>query len=136
MGKGVWAGVAVVGVVGSALAAQPRAQLSGVPACLHDSAERQADKSRRDQAVALAKAIHQAQGAVAERTRRYVPLTQLRNLPPPPRHFDVRLYTDGTGYVVSIKDTLDPCKFGIFSDESGYVYENTPKTAPLLAGES
>ena len=109
-------------------------QLTGAPACRHDEHEQQADRARRQQAIALAKAINEAEGMVAERIRRYMPLTELRNLPPTPSGFQVRLYTDGAGYVLSIKDTLDPCRYGIFSDESAFLYERTPQAAPIIAG--
>jgi len=42
-------------------------------------------------------------------------------------------HSDRAGFVVSLKDSLDPCKFGIFSDESGFVYEKAPLSAPLIA---
>jgi hypothetical protein len=109
------------------------AQLSGVPACLHDERERPSDRVRREQALALAKAVHEAQGTAAERTRLYVALPQLRGLPPTPKAFDLRLYTDGRGYIFSLKDSLDPCRYGIFSDEAGIVYEKTPLAAALIA---
>jgi hypothetical protein len=108
-------------------------QLSGVPTCFHDRAERDVDRQRREQALALAKAVNAAQGTAAERTRVYVPLSRLGKLPPTPRGFELRLYTDATGYVVSLKDVLDPCKYAIFSDESGLLYEKTPMAAPVLA---
>ena len=115
------------------IASAPEPQLSGVPACLHDRAEQADDRRRREAALALAKAINERQGIAAERTRLYVQLAQLRNLPPTPRGFDVRLYTDGVGYLLSIKDTMDPCKYAIFSDQAGLVYEQAPLAAPFLA---
>jgi hypothetical protein len=111
----------------------PAPQLSAVPACLHDDRERPVDRIRREQALTLVKAIHEAEGTAAERVRVYAPLEQLRNLPLTPKGFDLRLYTDGHGYVLSLKDSLDPCRFGIFSDESGIVYEKTPLPAALIA---
>ena len=126
----------VCGVLLAATAtAQPRqaARFGQVPTCLHDAAETTEHRARREQAVRLAKAIVERQGEVAERVRAYSPLNALRNLPPAPRGFDVRVYTDRAGFVVSLKDSLDPCKFGIFSDESGFVYEKAPLSAPLIA---
>jgi hypothetical protein len=112
---------------------RPSAQVSGVPVCLHDAAERELDRKRRAEALGLAKTVNQAQGTAAERTRIYLPLSKLGKLPPAPRGFELRVYTDGTGYVLSLKDTLDPCKYAIFSDESGVIYEKTPLAAPILA---
>ena len=113
--------------------APARRMISGVPTCLHDGAERPPDRARREQAIALAKAINERQGTAAERTRLYVGLPQLRNLPPAPNGFSVQLYTDGTGYVVSLKDKLDPCRYAIFSDEAGLLYESSALSAPLIA---
>ena len=115
------------------LSTTPFAQLSGVPFCLHDNRERPSDRTRREQALSLAKAVHEAQGTNAERVRLYVAAPQLRNLPPTPKGFEFRLYTDGRGYVFSLKDSLDPCRYGIFSDEGGVLYEKTPLTAPFIA---
>ena len=110
-----------------------RPRVATVLECRHDSHEQEADRLRRQQALALAKAINEAEGTTAERIRGYRPLTALRNLPATPHGFELRLYTDGTGYVISLKDALDPCRFGIFSDESGFLYEHTPQRAPIVA---
>ena len=115
------------------LSATSASQLSGIPSCLHDERERPSDRARREQALSLAKAIHEAQGTTAERARLYVALPQLRGLPPTPKGFDLRLHTDGHGYIFSLKDSLDPCRYGIFSDEGGIVYEKTPFAAALIA---
>ena len=123
-------------LAGTALASPPVSAVrpqAPVPVCLHTAGERDGDRIRREHALALAKAINQAQGTVAERTRNYVSLAQLRNLPATPRGFDLRLYSDGAGYIVSLKDTLDPCRYAIFSDESAFIYERTPLAAPVLA---
>jgi hypothetical protein len=101
-------------------------------ACRHDDSGGQQDRSRRDQAVALARAIHSAEGILAQQTRRYQPLAQLANLPPVPDGFRLRLFTDGDGYVFSLKDERDPCHYGIFSDEAGRLYEASPQI-PLIA---
>lgn len=95
-------------------------------ACRHDAGALQQDRTRRDQALVLARAINAAQGIVAGQTRRYQPLAQLANLPEVPDGFALRLYTDGEGYVFSLKDERDPCHYGIFSDQLGRLYEMTP----------
>jgi hypothetical protein len=46
--------------------------------------------------------------------------------PPAPDGFRVQLNIDGTTYAFSIKDTLDPCLFAVFSDQTGDIYEATP----------
>jgi hypothetical protein len=129
---GIVLGVLAVGLV-AAESSQRAAQPVALPRCRHDSAEEAPDRVRREQALALAKAINEAEGIAAERIRLYRPLAQLSSLPAAPAGFHVRLYTDGAGYILSIKDTLDPCRYGIFTDESGLVYERTPQPAPLVA---
>ena len=124
---------AIAAVTFAPLLSAPTVQLGSVAACLHDSAERDVDRRRREQALALARAVNEAQGTAAERNRIYVPLPQLGKLPPAPRGFELRLYTDHTGYVLSLKDAIDPCRFAIFSDETGLLYEKTPRPAPILA---
>lgn len=82
---------------------------------------------RRAQAVVLARAINQAEGLAAQKTREYQPLASLPNLPQAPVGFRVRLYVDESGYMFSIKDERDPCHYGIFSDENGRLYEMSPQ---------
>jgi hypothetical protein len=111
-----------------------RAQLPPGPgmACRHDAGSLPADRTRREQARALLRAINTAEGRTAQATRQYAPLAKLPNLPPPPVGFELRFYTDGNGYIVSLKDSRDPCHYGVFSDEDGRLYEMTP-SVPLLA---
>jgi hypothetical protein len=112
----------------------PKAQLLPVSAaCRHDAQEQQADRTRREQALRVARAINAEQGVLAQRTRRYHPLADLTNLPDVPNGFELRLYSDGAGYVFSVKDTFDSCRYAIFSDQSGVLYEKTALTAPSIA---
>jgi len=122
--------VAVSGVLLASLAADGQQGRTGLPlvgACRHDSSATDADRMRRDQALALARAINQAEGLAAQRTRVYQPLASLPNLPQAPVGFRVRLYVDESGYMFSIKDERDPCHYGIFSDENGRLYEMSPQ---------
>jgi hypothetical protein len=105
----------------------------GSVACRHDTSENELDRSRRMRAIAVARAINSAEGELAERTRRYHPLAALRNLPPVPNGFELRLYSDVDGYVFAIKDTLDACRYAIFSDQSGLLYEKAARTTPIIA---
>lgn len=100
--------------------------------CLHDSSSLPEDRARREQARALVRAIHAAEGRAAQVTREYLPLGALPGLPDLPDGFQLRLYTDTQGYLVSLKDGRDPCHYGIFSDEHGRLYEMTPQV-PLIA---
>ena len=94
--------------------------------CLHGNEESRVDRDRRDRAVSLAKAINAAQGQAMDQTKRYQLLPQLRALPVTPDGFRVRLYSDGEGYIFSIKDERDACRYGIFSDQHGTLYESSP----------
>jgi len=100
--------------------------------CRHDDGASSADRTRRDQARALARAINAAEGRAVQSALRYLPLNQLPGLPTTPASFEVRFYTDGVGYLVSLKDTIDPCRYGLFTDEHGLLYEVTPQR-PLIA---
>jgi hypothetical protein len=113
--------VLVLFTVGSPATAQRRG-----PECLHDRLESQENRTRREQAVALAQDINRAQGLTKRFGRMYAPFDQLVNVPAPPRGFQVQHHTDGSTYVFSIKDTLDPCRYAIFSDQSADLYEATP----------
>jgi hypothetical protein len=117
-------------------------QTSQTKQCLHGANESRADRTRREKAVELAHDINSGQ-SVARRLRfrsdgGYVPLDQLRNLRATPEGFRVQFHTDGTSYSFSIKDTMDPCLYSVFSDQTGDVYEATaspltPRTK-LLTG--
>jgi len=100
--------------------------------CLHDDGESQADRARREQALSLAREINAAQGRAIQQTKRYQPVQQLGKLPETPAGFVVRLYTDSDGYAFSIKDDRDACRYGIFSDHQGTLYQASP-TLPLIA---
>jgi len=100
--------------------------------CLHDGGESQGERTRREQALIVARAINSAEGQALQANGRFQPLASLPNIPALPDAFEARLYADANGYVISLKDTRDVCRFGIFSDQSGTVYSSTP-TVPQLA---
>jgi hypothetical protein len=101
--------------------------------CRHDATSAPEDRARREQAQALARAIHQAQGQAAAATQRYQPLAKLPKLPSVPVGFELRFYTDGEGYILSLKDTFDSCRYGVFTDQNGRLYEMSPQV-PQIAG--
>jgi len=101
--------------------------------CLHGRPERSADQARREQAVALLTALNREEGVSLERSRRFAPLSELPGLPAAPDGFRVRLYLSDAGYIASLKDDRDPCYFGLFSDEAGFVYSDAPFSVPLMA---
>lgn len=102
--------------------------------CRHDRPT-PLDRQRRDGAVALARAINAAQMNSLRRARKYEPAANLGELPPVPEGFELDLYLSDTGYIFSIKDTLDPCSFAVFSDASGLLYQQSGRSAPLIAKE-
>ena len=110
------------------------AQLIPPPvSCRHDTTEGRTDRARRDEALLLAKAINAREGALAQQTRQYHQLSDLQGLPQVPSGFDLRLYADGAGYVLSLKDVNDSCHYALFSDQSGWIYEKSPIAAPAIA---
>jgi len=111
-----------------------RAQLIHPPvSCLHDAAEGQTDRARRGEALLLAKAINAKEGALAQQTRQYHQLSELQGLPQVPTGFELRLYADSSGYVLSLKDVKDSCHYALFSDQAGWIYEKSPIAAPAIA---
>ena len=125
-----------------AWAAMPSTQLprqsvivgrTSMPSCHHTDNATQADRDRASQAVALARAINAAESEMAKRLGKYQPVTSLSALPTAPNGFKVYLYADRTGYLFSLKDTLDPCHFAVFSDVAGLIYQQSALTAPVVA---
>lgn len=100
--------------------------------CLHDAGETQSDRARREQALAVARAINTAEGRALEQSGTFQPLASLQNIPAVPDGFTTRIYADANGYVLSLKDSRDLCRFAIFSDQSGTLYSSTP-TVPQMA---
>jgi hypothetical protein len=105
--------------------------ISGGVAFFHGSQSSDSNQARRAGAHALAQAINQAQSGAVSATGRYVELTALPNLPAVPDGFALRFYTDGDGYVVSLKDTFDPCRYGVFTDQQNRLYESSPQIPQL-----
>ena len=104
-----------------------------VASCRHDARASDADRTRRQQALTLAKAINAAQGTMAQRTRAYQPLSALAGLPPVPSGFSLKLFAERDAYMFALKDTLDACRYAIFSDAAGLVYEQSGRSAPIIA---
>jgi len=110
--------------------------VQSAPVCLHGPSETQAGQARRVQAPDLAHALNRAEnrakGFGRQRdSREYVPLDQLLamplvNAPAIPEGFRVQLHTNGDAYTLALKDMNDPCRYAIFSDQSGDEYEATP----------
>ena len=102
--------------------------------CLHAADETPANKARRDEALQVAIRINVQQGVRIypnPRQRRFLPLDELRNVPPVPAGFDLQYHTDGQTYSLSLKDRRDPCGYAIFSDQDRDIYEALPRRAPM-----
>ncbi len=99
--------------------------------CLHGPTEQPAQQARRQDALKIAHQINLAE-AFSGRVGEYRPLAGLVNVSPAPSGFQVRLLTDGVTYTFSIKDTLDPCRYAIFSDEDGRIYEGYPTSGAIV----
>ena len=104
-----------------------------VASCRHDGNATEPDRQRRAQALTLAKAITAAQGEAVRRTRQYHPVPSLGSLPAVPSGFALKLFADRDDYVFALKDTLDPCRYAIFSDSAGLLYEKSARAAPVVA---
>jgi len=95
--------------------------------CLHATAESAADRSRREQAIDYIVKVNLAESARTLAPHQYRPLKELGNLPPVPAGFDVQFHYDDRSYAVSLKDTRDACRYAIFSDQDGLIYEGEPR---------
>jgi hypothetical protein len=123
----------VVASLGYAAMPKQLRSLSAVASCRHTENANQADRDRAQQAVTFAKAINAAEAESRKRTGDYRSVASLSNLSPVPTGFKVNLYADRTGYMFSLKDTLDPCHFAVFSDTAGLIYQQSALTAPIIA---
>src|SRR5687768_965348 len=122
------AAVAVLAGTGAAPGSTAFAQQN----CLHNASETPANKTRRDQAIRVARGINTAEnmGLAPRRPgQRYRPFEELQTVPLIPDGFALQFHTDGETYSFSLKDTRDPCRYAIFSDQEGYIYEAVPRVA-------
>ena len=113
----------------AAVAGSAYAQRGVVPskgACLHGTSERADQRARRVAALEYVKRVTFIEGEGKLQAQQYYTLTDLPQLPPVPQGFKVQLSTDGTTYVLSLKDAQDPCGFAYFSDQDGVIYTATP----------
>jgi hypothetical protein len=90
-------------------------------ACLHGQDEAPDQLARRQLALGLTRHINTLQ-AGGYRAHGSQPLATLPIAQATPDGFTVHLVSDGVNYAFSVKDTLDPCRFGYFSDQEGVIY--------------
>ena len=97
--------------------------------CLHTDLETAEDRVRRERALEFARRLNAAEQMAPPVSpgRRYRPPDELLNLPQVPNGFQLQFNTDGRTYVLSLKDTRDPCRFAVFTDQDGHVYAATPQ---------
>ena len=109
-----------VALAGGLVNAQPT--IPGQPACLHGPNEAPDQLARRDQAVALTRLINSLQHDALDQTQTYQTLDRLLVTGSTPKGFTVHLVSDGASYAFSVKDTLDPCHYALFSDQDQLIY--------------
>ena len=119
MMKFVSALVAAVALGFAAAPAQP-------PPCLHGPSSTPEHRARRDAALQYARQVTSFETAGKNQAQRYYAIDDLPGLPLLPEGFKARMSTDGASYAFSVKDTLDPCHFALFSDQDGLIYNSTP----------
>ena len=115
----------VIGIAGSFAQEPPLVR------CLHGQYEAPAQRARREQALSMGRRINLAEAAFRPKPNfrqqpSFRPFRELANLPPTPAGFKLQFFTDGPSYAFSIKDTLDPCEYAIFSDQDQGIYQGTP----------
>lgn len=96
--------------------------------CLHGPNRTPADRGRADQAIQFARRLNaEQQLTFPTQQGRYRPLEELRTLPAVPPGFQLQFNTDRRSYSFILKDRRDPCRFAVYSDQTGDVYATTPE---------
>ena len=73
----------------------------------------------------MARQINSAQSQGLAHFKTFFTLADLPDVVTP-EGFAAQLITSSTGYAFSIKDTLDPCGFAVFSDQRQVIYTGEP----------
>jgi hypothetical protein len=94
--------------------------------CLHGSDETAAEKTRRNEAVQYTRAINTAQAQHFPVNNRYGEIEELAVPRALPAGFAVQHAATATGYIFSVKDSTDQCRFTIYSDQDGIIYFAEP----------
>jgi hypothetical protein len=71
----------------------------------------------------MARHINSAEVVAKTQTGAYQPLENLSRVTVVAPGFVPHLAVDASGYAFSIKDSMDPCGFGFFSDQNGTIYQ-------------
>ena len=74
------------------------------------------------------RAINTAQARAFAVNRSYQTFRELTDLglPPRPSGFATQLTVEASTYVLLLKDTADPCRYTLFSDQEGLIYVGSP----------
>jgi hypothetical protein len=96
------------------------------PKCLHGPSESADQAGRRRAALELARKINTTEAQANQQGHTYYAIGDLPGLASEVDGFKVQLSTDGGTYTFSMKDSADPCKFALFSDQEGVIYSGTP----------
>jgi hypothetical protein len=107
--------IVAVGLAGAASVAFSPAQLSACPI----------DAQRLRAPVLFARTVNSGEARFRVQNQRYGQLAEL-GVGAEPEGFRTQLSTDGTGYILSIKDAIDACRFALFTDEQGLIYAAEP----------
>src|SRR5690349_12300450 len=101
--------------------------------CLHGATESADQRTRRESAMRFVKEIQDNEGRFQSANGRFGSLSDVRGSAVAPTGFVPRLVFDQWGYVISVKDALDPCGFALFGDDNSVVYEGRPAPAAAPA---
>ena len=98
------------------------------PVCLHGASETPADAALRQNAIGVMRAINTAQAQAFATNQAYRSFRELTasGLPPRPAGFLTQLTVEGSTYALLVKDTTDPCRYTLFSDQEGLIYVGSP----------
>jgi hypothetical protein len=98
------------------------------PGCLHATGETPADAARRQDALRVMRAINTVQALAFARNQTYQNLRELTDsgLPPRPSGFLMQLTVEGSTYALLLRDTVDPCRYTLFSSQDGLIFVGSP----------
>jgi hypothetical protein len=84
-----------------------------------------ADPQRRQAAVRFARMLNTAEASFWAQNKRYGQISDV-GVGAEPEGFRAQLSTDGTIYTFAVKDSVDACRFALFSDQEGLIYTALP----------
>jgi len=98
------------------------------PVCLHAAGETPADAARRQDALRAMRTINTVQAQAFAVNQSYQNLRELTDsgLPPRPYGFLMQLTVEGSTYALLLQDTVDPCRYTLFSAQDGLILVGSP----------